>query len=245
MSRAQHADARDRPVEQGVVGRALSTIARAFAVLLLSLAFSILFEWIGMTFFWSDEGSLHSREMLASDISFLNDDFRLSVMTSSPARFATRFANLFYHYLFEATGFIDFIHWIQAPPSVDDSSIRITLRTVYATIADYIVAAITITQVFAVRLAVLTLSLPVFVLFGLVGITEGLVQRDLRRWGGGRESSFLYHHAKRWVWPSFLAAWLVYLSIPWSVHPNFVVMPFGALFATSLAVTSATFKKYL
>ena len=63
-----------------------------------------------------------------------------------------------------------------------------------------------------------------------------LVQRDLRRWGGGRESSFLYHHAKRLVWPSIVMAWVVYLAMPISVHPNFVILPFAVLSAIAIAV---------
>jgi hypothetical protein len=54
-----------------------------------------------------------------------------------------------------------------------------------------------ITQVFSVRLAILTLTTPVFVPFTLVALVDGFVQRDLRRWGGGRESSFVYHWAKQ------------------------------------------------
>jgi integrating conjugative element membrane protein (TIGR03747 family) len=58
-----------------------------------------------------------------------------------------------------------------------------------------------VTQVFSVRLAVLALAMPVFVTFGLVSIVDGLAKRDLRRWGGGRESSFIYHWAKRTALP--------------------------------------------
>ena len=36
-----------------------------------------------------------------------------------------------------------------------------------------------------------------FVLLTWVGLVDGLVQCDLRRWGGGRESSYVYHYAKR------------------------------------------------
>ena len=53
--------------------------------------------------------------------------------------------------------------------------------------------AMQVTQLFSVRLAILTLAMPVFLLFSLVALVDGLVQRDLRRWGGGRESSFVYH----------------------------------------------------
>ncbi len=81
------------------------------------------------------------------------------------------------------------------------------------------------------------------VLFGIVAITDGLVRRDLRRWGW--ESSFVYHHAKRLLVPLPVAAWIVYLSLPVSVHPNFVVLPFALFFALTLGITAATFKKYL
>ena len=69
-----------------------------------------------------------------------------------------------------------------------------------------------ITQVFAVRLAILTLATPVFGLFALVALVDGLVRRDLRRWGGGRESSFVYHYAKKASIPLIIIAWVLYLS---------------------------------
>ena len=87
-------------------------------------------------------------------------------------------------------------------------------------------AAFTMTEVFAVRLAVLTLAMPAFLVFSLVALVEGLVQRDLRRWGGGRESAFVYHHAKKLLFPSLLLAWIIYLSLPFSLHPNFVDFAF-------------------
>jgi hypothetical protein len=47
----------------------------------------------------------------------------------------------------------------------------------------------------------------VFVLFTLVALVDGLVRLDLRRWGGGRESSFVYHYAKQPVLPLVALAW--------------------------------------
>ena len=88
------------------------------------------------------------------------------------------------------------------------------LRALLLPARDYLAAAMNITQVFGLRLAVLVLSSPVFVLFGLVGLTEGLVRRDLRRWRGGWESSFVYHHAKRVVLPLPVGAAIVYLAAP-------------------------------
>ena len=43
-----------------------------------------------------------------------------------------------------------------------------------------------VTQVFSVRLAIFSLATPVFLLFSLLALIDGLVRRNLRRWGGGR-----------------------------------------------------------
>lgn len=75
-------------------------------------------------------------------------------------------------------------------------------------------AAMTITQVFEVRLAVLILAFPAFILLSLLGLVDGLVQRDIRRWSGGRESSFIYHWAKKIVLPSLILPWIIYLAMP-------------------------------
>jgi len=78
-----------------------------------------------------------------------------------------------------------------------------------------------------------------------VALVDGFVQRDLRRWGGGRESSFVYHWAKRSALPLLVLSWVIYLALPVSLHPSLVVLPFATLFALSVAVTASSFKKYL
>ena len=102
-----------------------------------------------------------------------------------------------------------------------------------------------VAQTFAVRIAVLALAIPLFSVFGVLGMAEGLMRRDLRRWGGGRESSFLYHHSKRLLGPSMCAASGLYLASPFSIHPSRAVLPLAMLLAIGVAVTIATFKKYL
>ncbi len=110
---------------------------------------------------------------------------------------------------------------------------------------NYILAAMVVTQIFAVRLAVLTLAIPAFVLLAMLGLIDGLVQRDIRRWSGGRESSFVYHWAKKVLYPSLILPWIIYLAMPVSVHPNLIVLPFAVLFAVSVTVMASTFKKYI
>ena len=183
--------------------------------------------------------------MLATEISYLDTDFRRSVVTSDPARFAKRFADNTYYYLFEVTRFVDFIQWVSPPPVPNEQGLRPTLHKIFHSIAEFVIAMMQVTQVFSVRLAILTLAMPIFLLFSLVALVDGLVQRDLRRWGGGRESSFVYHYAKKAALPLVVLAWVIYLALPFSLHPAFVVLPFAALFALTVAVTASTFKKYL
>jgi integrating conjugative element membrane protein (TIGR03747 family) len=71
------------------------------------------------------------------------------------------------------------------------------------------------------------------------------VKRDLRRWGGGHESSFVYHWASRSALPLLVLTWVIYLALPFGLHPSFVVLPIARLFALGVAVAASTFKKYL
>jgi len=239
------ADPRRRVVQEGLISKGLTGTAKIIQWLLLSMVFSIIVEWAGMVLWWPDQGIDHSRTMLASEISYLDNDFRRSVVTSDPARFAKRFADNTYHYLFEVTRFVDFIRWVSPPPLKYEQGIRPTLHRIYQPIAKYVIAMMQVTQVFSVRLAILTLAMPIFLLFSLVALVDGLVQRDLRRWGGGRESSFVYHYAKKAALPLVVMTWVTYLALPFSLHPTFIVLPFAALFAFAVAVTASTFKKYL
>ena len=239
------AEPRRRVVQDGLISKSLTAAAKTIQWVLLSLVFSIIIEWIGLVLWWPEEGIEHSRTMLAMEISYLDTDFRRSVVTSDPARFAKRFADNTYHYLFKVTRFVAFIRWVSPQPTANEQGLRVTLHKIFHPIAKFVIAMMQMTQVFSVRLAILTLAMPIFLLFSLVALVDGLVQRDLRRWGGGRESSFVYHYAKKAALPLVVLTWVIYLALPFSLHPMFVVLPFATLFALTVAVTASTFKKYL
>ena len=122
-----------------------------------------------------------------------------------------------YHYLFEVTGFVDVIRWVSPPPAPQERGLRARLHTLYQPMAEFVLATLQVTQVFSLRLAILTLAMPVFVLFSLVALVDGLVQRDLRRWGGGRESSFVYHYVKKAAVPLLVMTWVIYLALPFDI----------------------------
>jgi hypothetical protein len=64
--------------------------------------------------------------------------------------------------------------------------VRPTLHKVYRPLAEFVIAAMQVTQVFSVRLAILSLATPVFLLFSLLTLIDGLVRQNLHCWGGGR-----------------------------------------------------------
>ena len=229
---------------QGLLARTAARITRALRWLVLSLLISTAIECLGIALWWPEAGPVHSRAMLQIELGYLQQDFSNSLITDSPARFAESFAKSA-RSLLELIGIRRLSSGTWNGASQESSALRSLLRYLRQAISPYAEAARNIVQLFAVRLAVLILTLPTFVLFSVVGLIDGLVRRDLRRWGGGRESSYLYHYAKKSIWRFVLIAAITYLALPISLHPAFILLPFATLFAVSINVTASTFKKYL
>lgn len=222
--------------QQSMVGKWISRIMTILTWLFFALVMSIISEWIGMNTSWEEEGVQHSREMVNTELQYLNEDFRRSLIVEKPVEYATLFATTTYDYLFVRTGISGFI----------GSTFKDTGASALSkTIAEHIMAAVYITQVFAIRLAILTLALPAFFIFATVASVEGLVQRDIRKWSVGREHAGLYHHSKRWVPICLIAPWVIYLAIPFSVHPNLIILPFAIMFGFGVFMVTYLFKKHL
>lgn len=100
-------------------------------------------------------------------------------------------------------------------------------------------------QLFSARLAVLVLSMPL-VLMASIGVTaDGLIPWYLRRTGGGRESGFVYHRAKRHAAHVWLALCFVYLVPPLAIDPRIAVTAFSLAVAVAIRIAVSNFKKYL
>ncbi|MCR8044895.1 DUF4400 domain-containing protein, partial [Pseudomonas aeruginosa] len=72
-----------------------------------------------------------------------------------------------------------------------------------------------------------------------------LVRRDVRRFGAGRESGFIYHRAKASLMPLAVLPWVTYLALPISVHPLVILLPSAAMLGMAVSLTAGSFKKYL
>ena len=88
-------------------------------------------------------------------------------------------------------------------------------------------------------------NLVMFLMTAFVGLMDGLVRRDIRRFGAGRESGFIYHRARASLIPLAVLPWVTYLALPVSVNPLLILLPSAALLGVAVCIAAATFKKYL
>lgn len=222
----------------------LSGLAQTFAWLLVSLLVAIVVECIGMAYWWPELGLLHSERLAAAELSYLEADVRQSLITEAPLSFARGVENGLHHYLFEATHVVDLMRWNSTLKS-SESELRANYSVMRRSVARVVTAAMQVTTSFALRLSILLLALPVFAVFSAVAMIDGLVQRDVRRWSGGRESSFIYHGAKRSTMPLLVLCGVGYLASPFSVRPSLLILPMAAAFAITVVIAASSFKKYL
>ncbi|KDX71891.1 hypothetical protein AD28_0852 [Escherichia coli 2-210-07_S4_C3] len=118
-------------------------------------------------------------------------------------------------------------------------------ETVTTVIRCALLSAGNVTLTFLLRLAILLQALPLFALTIIIGLIDGLVRRDLRRFGAGHESGFVYHHARRMISASLIAAGLVWLAGPIFFVPEYVFIPAAAGIGLAVSMTGGSFKKYV
>ncbi|MYB88995.1 MAG: TIGR03747 family integrating conjugative element membrane protein [Proteobacteria bacterium] len=182
--------------------------------------------------------------MLKFEIALVESEFTRSLLVDEPAGFVLG-ARDRVQALLELTGAAGFVHWVASRPSGASRGWTAHLHRITHPVSHFLLAGLQVLQLFAVRLAVLALAIPAFMLFGVAGLIDGLVQRDLRRRSAGRESSFIYHHARAAIPPLLVAPFIVYLALPVSLHPGWVVLPAALLTSLAVALAARSFKKYL
>ncbi|EJY1431405.1 TIGR03747 family integrating conjugative element membrane protein [Salmonella enterica] len=222
---------------------------RLFAFLLVSWMASVFIEWMGMFFFWSEQGASHAQSVMNTELGYLSVDFTQSLIFSSPSVTTMKLISSAYQWAFVDSGLLAWIQQEQRGTLNSSDSVVHFLGQLQAwllsVLSDYLLALVYVTVVFAVRVLILVLSIPLFILVIIVAVIDGLCRRDLRRYGAGYESSFLYHHAKRFVKPAVYLPCLLYLSWPASIYPNLLLLPGALLLGLAVTVVTSTFKKYL
>ncbi len=213
-----------------------------------SLLVAILVDWICLYFFWPEAGWRHGQHMLIRELSWLSKGLVHSAIVQEPGRTATWLVTLAYDWLVVKTGLLS---WVQGMETIAQAGPRNELDMHYwaaqsvTTVQNYALAALFTVLVFCVRLVVLTMTVPLFAMAAFTGLVDGLVRRDLRKFGAGRESSYLYHKARATIIPLAIFPWTLYLALPVSISPMLLLLPCAVLLGVSISITVASFKKYL
>jgi integrating conjugative element membrane protein (TIGR03747 family) len=216
---------------------------KVLGLLLVSLLFSVLLEYAGLLLFWPEQGWRHSQAMLHTELGWLGEHFRQSLITSQPGQSVRQLVESLHEWLFQRSGLLDYAR--QARSHSRNDSLTSLIAQFYVLLEDFVLAALFTSLTFVVRVCILVLATPLFTLAMLTGLVDGLMRRDLRKFGAGRESSFVYHRAKSLVVPLLVAPWMLYLTLPISLNPLWILLPSAAMQGTAVAITAATFKKYL
>lgn len=110
---------------------------------------------------------------------------------------------------------------------------------------ELIEALMAMTRLYGARMAMMLGALPLLVLAYVTGMVDGLVARHIRKEGGGRESSWLYHRAKWAIITLSGTAIMVVLLVPINYSPSWVLPIGAATLGVLVRMQWAYFKKYL
>ena len=249
-----------RPVRartRGPVELILEVTLGLFFVALFSWFVGLLIEIAGTYTLWKDEGVNHARRMVAQDLVYISDSPR-SLLIDDTRALADRIVG-FVRVPYERLGVL---RWYEKYNGPDAASVQAAAATdqgrgltrglrqasasLFKTGSQWALISMYVAQDVLLRMSVALFALPAFALALLLGTVDGLVRRDLRRWQGGRESSFIYHHAKRYTAWALTGGFGLYLTWPFGgFNPAYMVLVFTILVAAALSTTVASFKKYL
>jgi integrating conjugative element membrane protein (TIGR03747 family) len=238
---------RHAPAKPGLFGWSLNITAGIIASFVLSVVIGCMIEWVGMHYWWQQEGVDHSRKLVAEDLGYLKE-YPRSLLTHDTVAFASSWAGAITA-IAGYSGLLTLLAHANKPPIIStppQTGFRVALANTLRDVSPYVESGLYVAQDAAIRASIVVLALPAFILAVMVGLVDGLARRDVRRWSGGRESAFLYHKAKNLINPAFTGGFTLYLTWPiGGFNPAWMVLPFCIAVACVISLMAATFKKYL
>ncbi|HCM7228897.1 TPA: TIGR03747 family integrating conjugative element membrane protein [Klebsiella aerogenes] len=232
---SEHQNAPQQPRSGGLIATLLSLPGQLIAALPGALLLSLLAEWLGITLVWPEQGAEHAHQLMSQELRWFSDNVIQSIVMADPTTHLELALEKTYQWLFVDTGLAS---WLAHTGPTGSATWRYWSQV-------YLQASVYIVLTFVLRLFILLLTAPMFILTTLLGVVDGLVRRDIRRFGSGYESGFIYHHARRAIRPVFLLPWMVYLALPFSVHPDLILLPAAGLLGLVVSVAVGSFKKYI
>ena len=221
-----------RPSLLSPLTRPLGLAVSIAGFLLVSTLIATLIDWVGMLMGWWDRR--HQLHVLTSDIQYLGSNFTTSVFGLAPAEIAMTISRKVHDWL-----------TISLHLGGQQYAFMRILSRVFAAIEPFWQSLVYSAMTVSVRVFIVLLSIACYVIVFAVTMVDGLVQRELRKVGGGIEHAQVFHHAKTWLGRVLVISPMLYLSWPNSLNPLWIVLPSAVFFGISTFITFSTFKKYL
>lgn len=191
---------------------------------------AIALEWLGEAFLWRNTCASHSEQVLQATWQWWRDFAGAPVwLLQSLTLVSDKLQQ----------GIAALVH------SLNGQSGLLWTDTVTTVIRCSLLSVGNVTLIFLLRLSILLQALSLLALTIIIGLIDGLVRRDLRRFGAGHESGFVYHHARRMISSSLIATGLAWLAVPVFFEPEFVLAPGAVVIGLISSLAFSAFKKYL
>lgn len=243
-----------RPHTKGPVELLFTAVSGLVFVTLFAWFVGCFIEVVGSFTLWRGQGFGHSQQIVQQDLGYIAAAPR-SLLVGDTVAMSQRILRTV-QTPYEKLGVLRWYERTRQPKAraqatvAHDGEISVGLQKGTAQMAfllsEWAVMSMFVLQDVLLRLSVAVYALPAFVLACLLGTIDGLVRRDIRRWSGGRESSFIYHHAKRYTAWALTGGFSLYLTWPFGgFNPAYMVLVFTILVASTLSTTVAAFKKYV
>ncbi len=104
---------------------------------------------------------------------------------------------------------------------------------------------VSLLEVLLKRILIFLSFIPFIVLIFSLMVTDGLVQRDIRKFKGERESALYFHRVKPLAAFSFYLIYFIYLCFPYPYSPVVFLLTMTALTSVFMMLTVKYFKKYV
>ena len=203
---------------QGPIGWLLSLTGRLIGLVIGALVLRVVLELAGLYFWWPQEGDRHVFQVMKQERVEL-----IIALQSHPI------GNEMVRLLENGT-----THVIKAVDKLASLLLRAPLNALVYTLVS-----------FMTRLIWLAATFPLLCVCALTGLTEGLVRRDLRRFGSGLESIFIHRYIIK-ISSSFTTMiWIFYLLHPIYLPAMIVLLPSSLWGGGMVLMMSQSFKRWL
>ena len=95
------------------------------------------------------------------------------------------------------------------------------------------------------RLILFMLNIPLLLSIVFVMTVDGLVQRDIRKYQGARESAFFFHRIKPLAGKICGLIYLFYMAIPFDFYPNILLLTMVIVCGWFTLLSIKNYKKYI